>query len=93
MSIGPKSQLREEFKVGITKKVEYVVKKSFEAFRVDPLGYTFDIAYILAMISLFFNKKLPFEFYLLLAVLGVIQVYKFMDSKEKIEILPVKEKK
>lgn len=80
MSIGPKPK-DEKFEITIADKANFAVKKITETFLKNPLGNILYFSLAGAMIALLFGYKLPYEFYILLAIISVVEVYKYFTHQ------------
>lgn len=93
MSIGSgKQDEQPSFEVPLTKQVEYFVKKSITFLWQDPLKNIFLIALIVCLGGLVFGHRFPFEFYVILGILAVVEAYLFF-MKQSLQLLPDKEEK
>lgn len=93
MSIGPHEKDDTSFEVPLTKQAEYLVRKSIAFLWEDPLKNIFLISLIICMGGLIFGHTFPFEFYVILGILSVVEVYLFfMEKSEQIIITGSPEK-
>lgn len=92
MSIGPKEKGDESFEVGAGKKAEYLVRKSISFLWENPIRNIFLISLMACVGGLLFDHKFPFEFYIILGILSIVEVWKFFN-KESVIINEIKEDK
>ena len=94
MSISPKQKEAEGIKVSTVKKTEYFVKKSLSFFWTNPLKYSFYFVALIGVIGNVVGKVWPLPFYILLSILGVVEIYKelYLFFHPELKLLSAKEK-
>lgn len=93
MSIGPHTKEDENFKISATKKAAYLIGKSVSSFWQDPLKKIFHIALLACVVGLIFGHKFPFEFYLILGIISVVEAYLFFAKQSTIFLSDNEEEK
>ena len=80
--MGPKTQ---EVKTEISRfdRINHTVKKAVGSYFERPLYYLFYGTFAGVIVSLLFGHRLPFELYLILSGLAVIQAKPYFDKPKK----------
>ena len=93
MSIGPNTKEDENFKISATKKAAYLIGKSVSSFWEDPLKKIFYLALLACIVGLVLGHRFPFEFYLILGIISVVEAYLFFAKQSTIFLSDNQEKK
>lgn len=72
MSIGPTLEEEQQITVGRFDRINRSIKKSVDSYFQKPIFYLFYLSLGGTMISLFLNRSLTWEFYLLLGILAIL---------------------
>lgn len=76
MSISPKEKEIKDIKISTVRKTGYIIKKSLSFFWTNPLKYSFYIVALIGVIGNVVGRILPIPFYVLLSILGFVEIYK-----------------
>lgn len=80
MSIGSK-QKDERIEITFSDRANFAFRKTVETFLKNPLDNIFYFSLAGVMISLLFGYKVRLEFYIILAIISVVEVYKYLSNK------------
>lgn len=94
MSISPKQKDEEFMKISTVKKTEYIIKKSLSFFWTNPLKYLFYFVVFIGIIGNVIGHIFPLPFYIILLILGFVEIYKelYLFLYPEMKILLDKEK-
>ena len=80
MSIGPQKDV-DIYETTRFDKVKYTLKKAGEVYFARPLYYLYYTLLTGGSVALLFNQKLPWQFYLLMALFTGVQLYSYYQDK------------
>lgn len=75
MSVGP-SKPQPHFEVSRMDRIQNATKKIIVEYFENPLRYLFYISLTGLVVSLFFHRNLPWEYYLITVLLGGLEIKK-----------------
>lgn len=81
MSIGPKQKDEKKFEITIADRANIAVKKIVDGFLKNPLSNILYFSLAGCMLSLLLGYKVRYEFYIILAIISVVEVYKYLANQ------------